>query len=60
MEGKELSISELSSIKPGEGITLTAIMAILAIAIIAVVCYRMFRASSGSAKVPGGWSFTWK
>ena len=31
-----------------------------AIAITAVVVYRIFRTSSGSAKIPGGWQFTWK
>ncbi len=57
---RTLSIEELESIVPGEAITLTAVMAVLAVALTAVIVYRIFRTSSGSAKIPGGWSFTWK
>lgn len=60
MNGRLLIEEELLSYKPGEALTLTAIMAVLAIAITAVIVYRMFRSSSGSAKIPGGWQFTWK
>lgn len=57
---RALNPEELETIVPGEAITLTALMAVLAIAITAVVVYRIFRTSSGSAKIPGGWQFTWK
>ncbi len=57
---RTLNPEELEAIVPGEAITLTAVMAVLAVAITAVVVYRIFRTSSGSAKIPGGWSFTWK
>lgn len=57
---RTLSTEELESIVPGEAITLTAVMAVLAVALTAVIVYRIFRTSSGSAKIPGGWSFTWK
>lgn len=57
---RTLNPEELESIVPGEAITLTAVMAVLAVAITAVIVYRIFRTSSGSAKIPGGWSFTWK
>ena len=60
MKGIRLSEEELSSIKPGEAITLAAVLAILAIAIVAVACYKMFTSSEGSAKIPTGWAFTWK
>ena len=52
---RALNPEELETIVPGEAITLTAVMAITA-----VVVYRIFRTSSGSAKIPGGWQFTWK
>ncbi len=57
---RTLNLEELESIVPGEAITLTAVMAVLAVALTAVIVYRIFRTSSGSAKIPGGWSFTWK
>lgn len=60
MEGRNLTASELKAIVPGAGVTLAAIMAIMAIAITAVVVYRMFKSKTGSAKIPGGWQFTWK
>jgi hypothetical protein len=60
MNGILLSPSELSAIKPGEAITLAAVMAILAIAIVAIVCYRIFKSGKGSVKLPGGWAFEWK
>lgn len=60
MDGTPLTLEERLSIAPGEAITLTAVMAVLAIAVMAVVCYRLFRSNGGSAKLPGGWSFTWK
>ncbi len=60
MEGSLLTLEERMSIKPGEVITLTAVMAVLAISVMAVICYRLFKSSGGSAKIPGGWSFSWK
>ncbi len=57
---RALKPEELETIVPGEAISLTAVMAVLAIALTAVIAYRMFRTSSGSAKIPGGWQFTWK
>lgn len=60
MNVRAMSPEELETIVPGEAITLTAVMAILAIAITAVIVYKMFRTGTGSAKIPGGWQFTWK
>ncbi len=60
MTGTRLNEPELNAIKPGEGITLTAVLAIMAIAIVAVICYKMFTSDTGSGKLPGGWQFTWK
>ncbi len=60
MEGSLLTLEERLAIKPGEAITLTAVMAVLAISVMAVICYRLFKSSGGSAKIPGGWSFSWK
>ena len=55
-----LSTADLSSFRPGEAITLAAVMAILVIAVVAVVCYRLFRSKKGGLTVPGGWHFEWK
>lgn len=60
MNGRELTITERLSIVPGEAITLAAVMAILAISVMTVICYRLFKSGNGSAKLPGGWAFTWK
>ena len=60
MTGEELTLVERKAIVPGELFTLAAVMAVLAISVMAVVCYRLFRSSGGSAKVPGGWAFIWK
>ena len=59
MNGRELTLVEREAICPGEALALTAIMAVLAISIIAVVVYRLLKSTKGSAKVPGGWTFTW-
>ncbi len=56
---RELTMTEMMSIKGGEAITLTAVLAILAVAIVAVVCYRLFMSSSGSVTLPGGYKFNW-
>lgn len=50
---------ELSCVKGGEAITLSAIMAILSIAVVAVIAYRLFLSGKGSATMPGGFKFTW-
>jgi biopolymer transport protein ExbB/TolQ len=60
MNSRILNSQEMEQTIPGEAISLAAVMAILAIAIVAVVVYRIFRTSQGSAKMPGGWQFTWK
>ena len=60
MNGTPLTDGQLKSIKPGEAITLAAVLAILAIAIVAVVCYKLFTSNSGEAKMPTGWAFSWK
>jgi len=60
MTGIRLTEEKLNAIKPGEAITLAAVLAILAIAIVAVVCYKLFTSNTGEAKMPTGWSFSWK
>ena len=52
-----LNSEELKEIKPGEAITITAVMAILVTAIVAVVVYRLFMSNSGTATIPGGFKF---
>ena len=54
MEGKELSELELMSTRPGEALTLTAVMAVMVIAVMAVVIYRLLKSSDGGVKIPGG------
>lgn len=48
---------EMEAIKPGEAITVTAIIAVMAIAIVAVIIYKLFIKDSGKVKLPGGYSF---
>lgn len=55
----KLTTQEMQSVKGGEIITLTAVMAVLATAIIAVIVYRLFMSREGSATIPGGFKFTW-
>ena len=59
MQGKRMNQIELAKIKPGEAVTLAAVLAVMAIAIVAVVCYKLFTSSKGSAKIPTGWAFSW-
>ena len=55
-----LSSYELENIKPGEAITLAAVMAILVIAIVAVAVYKLFQSETGLVQLPGGYKFQWK
>jgi hypothetical protein len=55
-----LTFEELNEIKPGEAISITAVMAILVTAIVAVIVYRIFMSNSGEATIPGGFKFEWK
>lgn len=55
-----LDEKELQETKPGEAITLAAVLAVLAIALLAIVAYKIFESQGGgSVKLPGGWAFTW-
>lgn len=53
-----LTENELNSIKPGEAITLAAVLAIMAISIIAVCAYKLFTSEEGVVKFPGGYQFS--
>ncbi len=59
MKYRNLTQEEMLSLKGGEALTLTVVMAVLATAIVAVVVYRMFRSNKGSTSLPGGFKFTW-
>lgn len=52
-----LTFEELNEIKPGEAISITAVMAILVTAIVAVIVYRIFMSNQGEATIPGGFKF---
>lgn len=56
---KKLTDQELDTIKGGDPLTLTAVLAVLATAIVAVIVYRLFMSEEGSTTLPGGWKFTW-
>ena len=56
----ELTVEELKAIKPGEAISISAVMAILVTAIVAVIVYRLFMSNQGEATIPGGFKFEWK
>lgn len=60
MKIRELSLKESMDIRPGEVITITAVMAIVLAAVMAVIIYRLFRAGKGTVTIPGGWKFDWK
>lgn len=55
-----LTNEELSNVKCGEAVTLTAVMAILVIAVVAVVVYKLFTSEDGTVQLPGGYKFQWK
>lgn len=55
-----LNAYELTQIKGGEPVTLTAVMAVLIIAIVTVVVYKLFTSVQGSTTIPGGFKFEWK
>lgn len=50
---------ELERIKPGEAITLAAVIAIMAIAILAIATYKIFVSKEATIKLPGGYQFSW-
>lgn len=60
MKYRELSMDELTNIRPGEAITVAGIMTILIAAVMAVVVYRLFRSDKGTVTIPGGFKFDWK
>lgn len=51
---------EMATIKGGEPITMTAVMAILVIAVVTVIVYKLFISGSGKTTLPGGFKFEWK
>ncbi len=57
---ERLTEFELLTIRAGEVISLTAVMAIMIIAISVIIVYRLFVSKQGSAKIPGGFTFEWK
>lgn len=60
MKGQELTTDDLKELRPGEPVTLAAVMAVMIIAVIAVVAYKLMRSNGGEVKVPGGFAFSWK
>ncbi len=56
---KELTFNEMKTIKPGEALSITAVMAILVTAIIAVVVFRLFNSTDATVSIPGGFKFDW-
>lgn len=55
-----IPMSQWSSIRGGEPVTLGAVMAVMVIALTAVIVYRLFMSSAGKASIPGGFQFEWK
>lgn len=56
----ELTSTQIETIRGGEVVSLTAVMAVMIIAISTVIVYRLFMSSSGVASIPGGFRFEWK
>ena len=59
MKQQILTLEEMNNHRPGEAITVTAVMALVTVAVMAVVVYRLFRSGKGGVTVPGGWKFSW-
>ena len=55
-----LTEEELENNKPGEAITVAAVMACLVASIVAVIIYKLFISGTGNVTIPGGFKFTWK
>ncbi len=60
MQRIPLRQASLEGVRPGEALSLGAIMAILAIGIVVVVAYNLFKTNEGSVKLPGGFTFEWQ
>lgn len=56
---KELTFNEMKTIKPGEALSIAAVMTILVTAIIAVVVFRLFNSTDATVSIPGGFKFDW-
>lgn len=57
---RELNDTEMLSVRGGEAITLTSIMALMAVAVVTIVCYKLFRSGKGKVSLPGSFSFSWE
>lgn len=51
---------ELASVRGGEPLTLSAVMAMMAVAVVTIVCYKLFQSGKGKVSLPGPFSFSWE
>ncbi len=55
----KLTTKELEETKPGEVLTVAAVMAVLAAAVVAALVCKIVLSNSGAVSIPGGWEFSW-
>ena len=60
MKATRLDSAQLSSIRPGEVLTIAAVMAVFTIVILTVVAFQLFSSKSAKVTMPDGYSFEWK
>ncbi|MCD8195428.1 MAG: hypothetical protein LUD22_03950 [Coprobacillus sp.] len=56
---EKLTTEQLKETKPGEVLTIAAVMAVLAAAVVAALVCKIVISNSGSVSIPGGWEFSW-
>lgn len=57
-----LDENQMASVRGGEPVTLSSVLAVMAIAVMTVVVYKLFRSGEERAakvSLPGGFSFAW-
>ena len=59
MNGIPMSQAELEAARPGEALTLAAVLVVFTVVILTVTAYKMFVAKGGKVALPGGYKFEW-
>lgn len=54
-----LSPGELSSVRPGEALTLATVLLVFTVIILAICAYKLFASKGGKITLPGGYKFEW-
>ena len=59
MNYRPIPTETLSSIRPGEAITLATVTLVFTVVILAVVAYKLFVSVKAKLELPGGYKFEW-